>query len=362
MDILKEMTAIKDRIPYFLENQCSDKTKGFFAYSHSGDLYDDNVRWGLGNAAFALKLAYTIGMEKDTPIVKNAISFIKSFEHENGYFYDELIYKKNFIHNLKTSIRQRQFDNLLNERYKRAESRQSCSSLMLFGEFPNNLPKNIIFTEEWVDNYLNGFNWEYPWASGSHASHLLFYLYLFYTMERLSENEYILMRKYIIDWIERLHKPDTGSWYIKKPSIQEQINGAMKIITGYNVVNFTDIKYSKKLIDLCLANINNEQACDNFNIIYVLYYASINCRGYREKEIIEFAEKRFAIYLNHYHEKQGGFSFYLDHANQNYYGAKITKGKNEADMHGTTLFMWGITIISKILNINEQVMLYEFKA
>lgn len=362
MDILKEMTSIKDRIPYFLENQCRDNTKGFFAYSYSGDLYDDHVRWGLGSATYALKLAYTIGLEKDNPLVENAILFIKSFEHKNGYFYDDLIYKKSFISNLKSAIVHRQFDNLLNERYKSAESRQSCSSLMLFDEFPDNLPQNFIFTEEWVGKYLNGFNWEYPWASGSHASHLLFYLNLFYTMGRLSENEYISLKNYIINWIEKLHNPDTGSWYIKSPSVQEQINGAMKIITGYNVVNFIDIKYSEKLIDLCLSNINNEQACDNFNIIYVLYYASMNCKGYREKEIIEFAEKRFAIYLNHYHEKQGGFSFFPDHANQKYYGAIITKGKNEADIHGTTLFMWGITLISKILNINEQVKLYEFKA
>ncbi len=362
MDILTQMVGIRDKIPYFLAAQYHNSVKGYFKYSYSGDLYGGDIHWGLGSAAMALKLAYTVGLPKSDAMIADAIAYIKSFEHKNGYFYDDLIYRKSFGRNLRNVVKHGQYDNLFNERYKRAESRQSSSSLLLFEEFPQCLPDNIIYTGEWMEKFLEKLNWSYPWEAGSHFSHLLFYLNLAYKMQKLSEQDFIRLRQIIIGWVGKMQSEETGSWYLKEPSPQQKINGAMKVITGYNIVDYTTIRYSEKLIDLCLDSINNEQACDNFNIIYVLHYASCNCPGYRQKEIEEFAEKRFAIYLGYYHEKQGGFSFLPDGANQFYYNAKITEGKNEADIHGTTLFMWGISIISKILNIDEEVGIYEFKS
>jgi len=37
-----------------------------------------------------------------------------------------------------------------------------------------------------------------------------------------------------------------------------------------------------------------------------------------------------------------------------YYGAKITRGLNEPDIHGTCMFLWGISIISQILEIDQE--------
>lgn len=362
MDILAEMIKIKEKIPYFLEKQYSGSKKGYFKYSYSGDLFGDDIHWGLGSAAMALKLAYTVGMQKDNTIIKDTISYIKSFEHKNGYLYDDLIYKKSFKKNFRNAVKYRQYDNFFNERYKRAESRQSSSSLLLFKEFPDCLPDDIIYTREWMEGFLEKLDWHYPWAAGSHFSHLLFYLNLAYKMEKISEQEFIERRKIVVDWVNQFQNKNTGCWYLGEPTQQQKVNGAMKVITGYNVIDYLSIQYSEELIDLCLGSVNNEQACDNFNIIYVMYYASRNCQGYRQSEIEEFAEKRFRIYLEYYHEKQGGFSFSPNGANIFYYNARITEGKNEADMHGTTLFMWGISIISKILNINDQIALYEFKS
>jgi hypothetical protein len=52
------------------------------------------------------------------------------------------------------------------------------------------------------------------------------------------------------------------------------VNGAMKIITGLIAVDKVDFDYAQQLVDICLRSINDEHACDNFNIILVLNYAS----------------------------------------------------------------------------------------
>ena len=43
-----------------------------------------------------------------------------------------------------------------------------------------------------------------------------------------------------------------------------------------------------------------------------------------------------------------------------YYGCKVALGKNEPDIHGTTLFMWGIAIIASLLGIDKDLGLREF--
>ncbi len=57
------------------------------------------------------------------------------------------------------------------------------------------------------------------------------------------------------------------------------------------------------------------------------------------------------MYTDYYWPGYGGFSFYKDRANDIYYGKKITKGLAEPDIHGTAMFVWGIALIDKILNL-----------
>lgn len=76
--------------------------------------------------------------------------------------------------------------------------------------------------------------------------------------------------------------------------------------------------------------------------------------NYRIKEIKEFAFERLGIYKQYYYSKIGGFSFLPHKANVNYYGAKLTKELSEPDIHGTCMFLWGTSIISKILGIEKK--------
>ena len=113
--------------------------------------------------------------------------------------------------------------------------------------------------------------------------------------------------------------------------------------------------YPKKIIDTILAAKNDESACDNFNIVYVLKYCNeLTKNEYRYSEIVDFIYTRLEIYKKYYFTKLGGFSFNINQSNSIYYGAIISQSKNEPDMHGTVMFLWGISLITQILNINDK--------
>lgn len=354
---IKELTG---ELKAFLSHQKSDKEKGFFSYSYSGDIYDEKTHWNVGSSVFALKLYYLLGFEKDQNIT-DITNYIKSFLDDDGLIYDPLIYKKGFFRNFAASLKNRTFDDLLNKKYKNAETRQAYSALMLFDEVPKSV--NMWFPQDnnAIEKYLSSLNWSEPWGAGSHFSHLMFFIRLAYKSGNIDKVRFDSLTNHAIAWINKLQNKNTGGWYKGELSNRYIVNGAMKIITGLIAADKCSFNYSKKLIDSCLEATNDLDACDNFNIILVLNYASkLLNRKYRQEEIEKFALNRLSKYKAHYKKGQGGFSFFLKNANSRYYGAKITKGLNESDIHGTVLFMWGISIIVQILGLEDKFEFHEF--
>ena len=47
-------------------------------------------------------------------------------------------------------------------------------------------------------------------------------------------------------------------------------------------------------------------------------------------------------------------------SSENYYGARVSKGLNEPDIHGTVMFIWGLSLISRLLDINDKTGLRPF--
>lgn len=131
---------------------------------------------------------------------------------------------------------------------------------------------------------------------------------------------------YAINWVNKLQHENDGFWYKGNPSIQQKINGAMKIITGLKATNRVTFNFCENLIDNCLLVKNDKQACDNFNITYVLKYCNTLCKEqFRHSEIEDFMYERLNIYKKFYHSKKNGFSFWRNKANRIYYGALLTK-------------------------------------
>ena len=351
MDNTHWILELKEKVPKFLEELRGNKIPGFFHYSLTGDLYKESIKWGLGNTVFAVKVYYTLGLLDELPKKDKAciMDFIKSFQKEDGTIYDPLVRRKSFVMNFLLRSKELDFSNIFGKQTIVAETRQSISALKLLEEKPDIAYRKFPKQREEIEEYLAKLNWQRPWGAGSHFSHLVFFL----KNSNLENKEELIDSA--IDWVNGLQNLKDGSWYQGNPNLQQRINGAMKIITGLKVTDKMNFHYSKKLIDLCLSAKNDSHACDNFNIVYVLHYASQKAvNNYRIDEIKKFAINRLAVYRSYYFPENGGFSFLPHRANVYYYGAKISKGFNEPDIHGTVMFLWGISIIAQILGIDKE--------
>jgi hypothetical protein len=351
-DELNWIYSLKEEVVDFLRHQASLNREGYYSYSYSGDLYSDNTHWNVGSSVFALRCYYSLGIEKNNQI-KSALNYINSFRVDS-LIYDKFIFKKTFFRNIAVSIKNNDLSNLLNYKYKNAETRQCLSALLMYDSLPNNIKLDIPLGEKSVSYYLNSLNWNEPWGAGSHFSHLMFFYKVALRTGQIDNNEYHKNIGYAINWINSIQSKSTGGWYTGTPKQRNIINGAMKIITGLISVDINEIEFSKQLIDTCLMSANDEHACDNFNIILVLYFLNKQMKSsYRYNEIKLFSFDRLIKYKAHYKKDKGGFSFYPYHSNTRYYGARITSGLNEPDLHGTFLFLYGISLIAEILEINE---------
>ena len=59
----------------------------------------------------------------------------------------------------------------------------------------------------------------------------------------------------------------------------------------------------------------------------------------------------FRLISNHFFPDTGGFSYDINKSQKLYYGVKITNQKNVADLHGTLLLTWAL---SMIFNLSER--------
>ena len=227
--------------------------------------------------------------------------------------------------------------------------------MRLLGERPVCLFADIPYTQEGVDRFLAVLDWSDPWSAGSHFSHLLFFYRYNAEVFGYQAEEGRELSTWAIDYVNRMQSKNEGVWYRgTATSLQQKINGAMKILTGLKAAGKMSFSYADRMIDLALSARNDEHSCDNFNIIFVLKCANELTEGsHRLAEIQDFCGRRLSIYREYYHPAVGGFSFYKGRSNTTYYGARITRGLNEPDIHGTCLFLWGIALLTQMLGFQE---------
>lgn len=347
---------LKNKVPNFLEKLKGKKRPGFFHYSMTGDFFGENIKWGLGNTVFFLKIAHTLGLEeKYKDEAAAGIKFVKSFQKRSGLIYDPLVSAMATPMRIARALRSLYFEDIFGEQTKRAETRQAFSALELFGAKPERVYKKIPKTKEEIGEYLGSLDWTVPWGAGSHFSHLLFFL----KRSDFADKEELITTA--IDWVNALQNADDGFWYQGEPEISQKINGAMKIVSGLIASNRINFKYAEKIIDNCFLAKNDRHACDNFNIVYVLKYCRQVLGGnYREEEIKDFMLKRLEIYKEYYNETEGGFSFNKTRPKKMYYGAMINRGRLEPDIHGTVMYLWGIAVIAQVLGIDKGLGFKEF--
>ena len=351
-ELSRWQSGLRDGLRIFLSGMLASDFASC-KYSWSGDLRSPSGRWGAGSLVFAIKTLYMSGIldELDDEKRGNLAGGILKFADRKGYIYDPWVTQRTFVESFKEVFGRSDPAQLeWFEQVKRAETRQAFAALFLLDERPRKAFLHLPQTQDAVDSFLEGLDWSHPWGAGSHFSHLLFFLHMNrrFFGDQFPESETLVQKA--VAWVNRLQSSDDGCWYATSAvSLQEKINGAMKILTGLHAAEIVNFQHVEKLIDTCLLAVNDAEASSNLNIVYVLYACSLVDSSYRREEVRNFLLERLRLYKEFYRPDQGGFSFHRDRANDVYYGKKITRGLDEADIHGTTLFVWGVALVEKIL-------------
>lgn len=343
----------------FLASMMGSKA-GYYRYSFSGDRFDESRHWNLGSSSFALKIMYTLGREIDEE-VRAASRYALSFLRPDGQFCDEFVLRAALPGRIRNAVRGLSLAPLASAPYLRAETRQCYSALRLFGLLPEGAGTAFPRTVDKIERFLSALDWTRPWDAGSHFSHLLFFLRLARDTGQLPDDEYRALTAFCLEWVSGLQNPADGFWYRGQTSENQKINGAMKVITGFETIGNVAFRHAEKISDFCLKQKHAGHACDNLNIVLVLKSAQRQLGNYRGSDVEEFAINRLALFKTHYHDGHGGFSFFPRRSNEVYYGARIARGLEEPDIHGTVLLLWGISMLSKLLRMEEMVGLKEFE-
>ena len=320
----------------------------------------------LGLSCYALKIYFITGRWDLLPNNRKErwIKYINSFQSidnefainafiDNAYInaYNEFSLTKNIKETVKSILIYLNYKNyrLRSEKLEEfitAESKQAISTLIQVNYKSTKLYQSELLNENAIRNYLNSLNWQNAWNAGAQFSSLC----VFVSTQVEDESKKQLLKNILSDFIKNVSNPENGGFYTQTiPEERELINGAMKVITGLDWIG-VEMPYPKKLIDTCLNAKPNMEGCDIVDVIYVLYMCN-RMTDYRSKDIKEYFEILLSLIESHYFFGEGGFSYFLKKSQTHYYGVEISKGLNTPDLHGTLLLTWGISMISKVVDL-----------
>lgn len=327
-----------------------DDKPGYIRLCSKGDLLKPTMDSGLGWTALGLKLCHILNFfDFDKNLKKQLVSRIKSFQvsdgESSGYFEDRALLKKLDKFNLLKLNRTKDFN------ARRAETRQAIVSLKCVNEMPM-YPLDFMWKDgSEIVKFIRNLPWsDNPWHSGSHSSHLIVFLKTNYDLKK--EKKFLSLIELVFTELDKIYNKDIGTWYLGNPPDYQKINSGMKVLTAYDFLD-RKIPNPKKLIDYCLNVIIENGACNLVDLLYVLYIAQ-KTSSYRKLEIQSLAYRCLDIIKEHIME-DGGLSYRLEGTQNNYYGAKVSKGlKNIGDLHGTKLYSWSICLISHLLDWNQK--------
>ncbi|MDH3974327.1 MAG: hypothetical protein OEV42_08610 [Deltaproteobacteria bacterium] len=336
----------------WLEKMAAGFDPGRFSFCSSGGIVPTDGPLAQMPTCFAMKIAWQMGLWEEWNKEKQGacIDFIKSFQRTDGYFDDPWL-KANAKNNLKDYARvllgRAHWKALTNRSQgrRRAETRQSASTLLMVGEKPDYpLPTELKDADNAV-HYVKGLDWKYPWAAASHFSHQLFLLsvneiFFGYPVETIIDA--------LVDTLSNYYDPDTGTWYDSNPPDAMKINGAMKVYSGLQWLSFPYPEASV-LMDFALKQPFIKDGCGFLNRLFVVYNANKAVpEGYRKESVHKLAHQALEIAAN-FRSEGGAFSFFEGKSQINYYGAVVSRGDNVSDLHGTAMFVWAIALALKIL-------------
>jgi len=362
MKILKLSKSAKENNKKFL-NSLMLNSEGFHFLPVNHGITQQGEKLKLGFSVYSLKMFYMTGEWDILDEIKKSEwgNFINSFQTtnklfpENSFIDNEYLnyFKKHRLRIMAKDTAKRFLNTVTYKNYElnsmfiqnsvRAETKQCIATLNQVGK---TISKPYLdFPKEDLDVFLDNFDWSQPWGAGAQFSGLS----VFITTQINDKKELELLSAKMSDFIMNKVNPNDGAYYVgNQPSKSQAINGAMKVLTGLDWLGI-NIHYPKKLIDLCLNTSPSSEGCDLVDIVYVLYRCSLET-DYRKGEIVSFLENLELLISAHFYQDQGGFSYFTNSSQQNYYGVKISNGQDTPDIHGTILFTWALAMIHELIS------------
>jgi len=344
-------------IASWLETLRQPDRPGQVKFCREGNLLEPSQRAGLGASCLALKIAYQIGHwdRLDGVVQQTWVDHVRSFQSPTtGLFEDPVLLsltaRTTFRNIWKPLSRQSRVDII------RAESRQAAAALLAVENPPlfpfNDIPDNPRSVRDYLDQlpwYLN------PWHSASQTSHLVFFWKMncefFAGQERFRE-----LFNSVMKYLDYLQDHTSGAWFgnsrlPRAVPLSQRVNAAMKVLTIYRLLN-QPVPRADRLIDLCLAAIGNRDACHSVDVIFALHEC---CRwtNHRRAEIESKADAMLMRIRDHA-RADGAFSFSAGRAGTSYYGARVSRGLPESDVHGTHLLVWAVTLCADLLGFKTE--------
>jgi len=224
-----------------------------------------------------------------------------------------------------------------------AETKQAIATLHGLGDVAFPYYRGCADSAEALTEYFNLLDWRYPWAAGGQFSAQMVFASL------LPNNQ--LQLKKLSSLIDSLVDPVTGGYFRGgEPEHGQLVNGAMKVLSGMDWCEIP-VHYPERLIDTVLTRQPASEGCHLVDAVYVLYRC-LQFTDHRKKEVQAYCSSMVQTIMEHYHPDEGGFSYYRGRSQQTYYGITITDGENCADIHGTVLLTWALSMIFRILDVD----------
>ena len=349
--------SFKEKYLIFLESLSKENNFEYFPVTDGYTNEGKNIN--LGFSCFAVKSLHILNewINLSDHKKQSWIQYINSYQQNNIAAFDEgsfidheylaAIQKLSFTKEIKRNVKRVLKQNKIKskkieiEEFIRAESKQAISTLHEVGAKNQIKYKSKYFQENSLTGYLVSLDWSKPWNAGAQFSGLCVFLE---TQEKETKN-YSELKNEMSTFIEKTIDQNTGSYFMHKtPDTREIVNGAMKVITGLDWLGIP-IHEPKKLIDTCLNVKLDSYGCDIVDVVYVLYMCSQD-NSYRRKDIELYFDNVDEIIYKHYFSEKGGFSYFQNKSQLYYYGLNITSGLNKPDIHGSTLLLWALSLMT----------------
>jgi len=360
---LRWINDIWETVPKFLKTIADPNRIGSFLPCVHG-VTDIGKKISLGYSCFGLKTYYMLGLweELSDSDRQDWENYIKSFQLNNYKkwpisqfaFIDPFLLEWTITHltirDHLSILLHREDGTRGPKRIIISETKQSIASLDQIGVIAERPYQGFPTDLKSLNKLLRVFNWQRPWGTGG----VFAALSLFLSHEGSRQMEDATLRKLLNlcqQNIQSIADPETGCYYSgKTPDYSQLINGAMKVLTALDWLE-TPIHYPEKLIDTCLSKKPISEGCHLVDIIYVLYRCTLET-DYKRIQVQEYCIEILPLIKKHYNS-DGGFSYYIEMAQTNYYGVPITNGLPESDIHGTCLLIWALTMTAFILEMDN---------